>query len=131
MTTAPSSPAGDDNAQRVMHFNINCRDFDRAVEFYQLIGFRPFGPTEPGAPLGVMGRFGATGLGPVLGLPDNCDGRFMALSFGGKSESTVLDLIEWTEPLVEPQPRRSMAQPGVARICLKVKSCAEVHDRLV
>ena len=105
MTSAPS-PARDDNAVRVMHFNINCRDFDRSIAFYQLIGFRPYGPAEPGAPLGVMGRFGAVGLGPVLGLPDNCDGRFMALSVGGEAGGTVLDLIEWTEPRIEAQPRR-------------------------
>jgi glyoxylase I family protein len=131
VTSDPAPPARDDNAVRVMHFNINCRDFDRSVAFYQLIGFRPFSPVEPGAPLGVMGRFGAVGLGPVLGLPDNCDGRFMALSFGDQAGGTVLDLIEWTEPRAAPQPRRSMAQPGVARICLKVRSCADVHERLV
>jgi catechol 2,3-dioxygenase-like lactoylglutathione lyase family enzyme len=131
VTSVPAPPARDDNAMRVMHVNINCRDFDRSVAFYQLIGFRPYSPVEPGAPLGVMGRFGEVGLGPVLGLPDNCDGRFMALSFGDEPGGAVLDLIEWTEPRVAAEPRRSMAQPGVARICLKVRSCAEVHQRLV
>ncbi|MGO4841147.1 VOC family protein, partial [Rhizobiaceae sp. 2RAB30] len=66
------------DVQRFFHINVNCTDFDRSLAFYRLIGFdiildfddRP-GPSR---------TFGQVGLGPILGLPGDCDGRAALLS---------------------------------------------------
>ncbi len=69
-------------------------------------------------------------LGPVLGLPDDCDGRAALLALSGDSSAMRLDLIEWKQPKLQAECRKNLAQPGIARICLKTSDCDAVHARL-
>ena len=75
--------------------------------------------------------FGEVGLGPILGLPDNCDGRAALLALSDDSHATKLDLIEWKSPIVHARKRQGLAEPGIARICLKTTDADAVHARLI
>jgi catechol 2,3-dioxygenase-like lactoylglutathione lyase family enzyme len=116
------------DVQAIFHVNVNCTDFERSLAFYRLIGFEKIldFADAPGPPR----SFGQTGLGPVLGLPDDCDGRAALLALSGDSGATRLDLIEWKTPRPPAERRKNLAQPGIARICLKTSDCDAVHARL-
>lgn len=108
------------------HINVNCTDFERSLAFYRLIGF------EIVLDFTACGdaSFGEVGLGPVLRLPDDCDGRAAMLMLKGEQRGLRLDLIEWRSPHEPAHPRRSLAQPGIGRICLRTFDAAAVHARL-
>ena len=109
------------DVQRFFHVNVNCTDFAESFAFYQLIGFEKILDFDD--PSGPIRTFGQAGLGPVLGLPDDCDGRAALLALSDDSGSTRLDLIEWRQPKLAPERRRNLAQPGIGRICLKTSDC--------
>lgn len=121
-----ATPFGD--VEQIFHVNVNCRDFDRSLAFYRLIGFEVLldFADVPGSRL----SFGEAGLGPILGLPGDCDGRAALLALSHDRRATRLDLIEWKAPLVPARPRENLAQPGIARICLKTSDADAVHARL-
>lgn len=108
------------------HINLNCADFDRSRRFYELIGFEMVLDFEArGDP-----AFGASGLGPVLRLPDDCDGKAGLFMLKGDTNGLRLDLIEWRNPDVPPAPRGNLARPGFGRICLRTTDADAVHARL-
>lgn len=121
--TEPAAIASPDVAS-FFHINVNCTNFERSLAFYRLIGFEPVNTFEGDA------SFGAVGLGPVLRLPDDCAGRAVLLKLRGDGHGPRLDLIEWTAPREAPPPLRSLAQPGVGRICLRALDADAVHARL-
>jgi catechol 2,3-dioxygenase-like lactoylglutathione lyase family enzyme len=108
------------------HINVNCSDFERSLAFYRLIGFEVVLDFAASS----NATFGEVGLGPVLRLPDDCDGRAALLMLGGDERGLRLDLIEWRSPREAAPPRRSLAQLGVGRICLRTFDAAAVHARL-
>jgi hypothetical protein len=65
-----------------------------------------------------------------LRLPQDCEGRAALLMLKGDSRGPRLDLIEWRTPREPAPPRRTLAQPGVARICLRTSDADAVHERL-
>jgi glyoxylase I family protein len=118
------------NALQIFHINVNCSDFERSLAFYTLIGFREildFAAAEKGRPR----TFGEVGLGPLFRMPPDCDGRAVLLMLGDDKRATRLDLIEWKNPKSERPPKRTLSHLGVARICLKVRNCADLHAKLV
>lgn len=115
------------DVERFFHININCTDFDRSLAFYELLGFRVMLDFEKRP---VKRSFGQTGLGPVLGLPDDCDGRAALMTLSDDRGAMRLDLIEWRTPKEANVARRNLAQPGMARICLKASNCDTVYERL-
>lgn len=127
---SPAPHAEAANVLQVFHININCSDFERSLAFYQMLGFRQLVDFEENTPTGRR-TFGAKGLGPVLNLPDDCDGRACLLALGDDPRATRLDLIEWKQPRTSSPGARGMAQTGVARICLKVRDCAALYQRLL
>lgn len=122
--------SANDNLLQVYHININCSNLERTVEFYELIGFRKIidfqEPVEDAST-----DFAAIGLGPILALPDNLAGRAVLMAAGNDPRATRLDIIEWTNPIQRGEPRTGLAQPGVARIALKVRDAAAIHAALV
>lgn len=117
------------NVLQIYHVNINCSDFDRALAFYELIGFRQIVDLNEmdGAPLPTLGE---QGLGPVLGLPANCAGRAALLALGGDPRATRLDLIEWTAPRSPPKAPSDLSHLGIARLCLKVRDAQSLYETL-
>ncbi len=115
------------NALQIFHVNVNCSDFDRSLAFYKLIGFREyldFSAVDDGR------SFGDIGLGPLFRMPDKIDGRATFLTLGDDKWATRLDLIEWKQPKSVAAGRRNLSHLGIARICLKVRDCAELHAKL-
>ena len=121
MTTVES---GRGDVTAFFHINVNCSDFDRSMDFYRLVGFEVVNDFAGDA------SFGEVGLGPVLRLPDDCRGRAALMMLKGDARGLRLDLIEWTSPRLPAPPPRSMAQPGVGRICLRTTDAEAVHARL-
>lgn len=122
------SLAAESNVLQIFHINLNCSDFDRSFAFYELIGFRPLLDFDAD---NDTRSFGERGIGKVLGLPDDAAGRAMLLALGDDRRSTRLDLIEWQQPRSKPRVRDDLTRLGLARICLKVKSCDVVYRKLL
>lgn len=118
---------GKPNALQIFHVNVNCSDFDRSLAFYKLIGFAE---VLNFAEIDDQRSFGEIGLGSLFRMPDTIDGRATFLALGDDKWATRLDLIEWTAPSPQPVPKRTLAHLGVARICLKVRNCFELHGKL-
>ena len=98
------------DVQGFFHVNVNCTNFAQSLAFYQLVGFEKILDFDD-AP-GPVRSFGQAGLGPVLGLPDDCDGRAALLALSGESGSTRLDLIEWKQPKLPAERRKSSCPAG-------------------
>lgn len=131
MTDAPAhqpgnrTASGAQNVQRFFHINVNCADFDVSLAFYQLLGFRVVLEFDDAI------SFGEAGLGPILRLPDDCDGRAALLALGDQPGAMRLDLIEWKNPVVADGPAPNLARQGFGRICLKVLDSELLHRALV
>ena len=93
---------------RVLHFNINCTNFERSRAFYELLGFRPL----------HLGESIGAALENALGLPAgaHCVGGIFRL--GTAEDGALLDLLEWQQPAPEGQPYDRLNNVGVARVCL-------------
>jgi len=114
-----------ENVHRLYHINVNCTDFDVSLAFYQRLGFKVVLEFDPAT------SFGEAGLGPVLGLPDDCHGRAALLALGDQRHALRIDLIEWRSPLVAKGPSANLARPGFGRICLKLNDADALHAELV
>ena len=117
------------NALQIFHININCEDLDRSRAFYELIGFRAvneFDSSNEGPPP----SFAEIGLSSILRLPEDCDARAVLLALSDDPRATRLDLIEWVRPKSQVLPGGDLARLGFGRVCLKVRDCRELHDRL-
>ena len=115
----------DGNALQIFQVNLNCSDLDRSRAFYELIGFEVVNDfaADPQS-------FAEIGLAPILRLPDDCDARAVLMALSDDPRATRLDLIEWQRPESERVPKGDLARIGFGRLCLKVRNCQNLHDRL-
>ena len=81
--------------------------------------------------LGHVRAFAEMGLAPILQLPEDCDARAILLALSDDPRATRLDLIEWIRPPSASQVRGDLARIGFGRLCLKVRNCQDLHERLV
>lgn len=128
--TVPPDASAKRNALQVFHINLNCSDLERSRAFYELIGFavvNDFGVASDGQ----QQTFAEIGLAPMLRLPPDCDARAILMALSDDARATRLDLIQWIRPASARPPRGDLAQIGFGRLCIKVRSCQVVHDRLV
>ena len=116
----------DSNALQIFHVNLNCSNLDRSREFYALIGFKTVNDFETDAQ-----SFAEIGLPPILRLPDDCDARAVLMALSDNPRATRLDLIEWKRPESETVAQGDLARIGFGRLCLKVRDCGDLHDKLV
>jgi catechol 2,3-dioxygenase-like lactoylglutathione lyase family enzyme len=119
------SMAARGNVHRLYHLNVNCTDFDVSLAFYRMLGFSVVLEFDP------LITFGEAGLGPVLGLPNDCRGRAALLALGDQPHAMRIDLIEWQSPEVPKGPAPDLARPGFGRICLKLSDAEAMHADLV
>lgn len=115
----------DRNTLQIFHVNLNCRDLDRSRAFYELIGFRVVNDFGTDAQ-----SFAEIGLPPILRLPEDCDARAVLMALSDDPRATRLDLIEWKRPESEYVAKGDLARIGLGRLCLKVRDCCELHDKL-
>lgn len=92
----------------LVHVNVNCRDYDRSLAFYQRLGFRE------------MWRVPETNTPEVaaaVGMPPyRVRGALIVLE--GASPPFVIDLLEWKDPRDEGAPYPHLYHAGIARIAL-------------
>jgi len=110
------------------HINVNVRNLERSIEFYEKLGFEVFIPAIPY--LGLTATAGATAMPPAsaraLGLPDVSRGRacIMQLDNGfPKIDLTELADQAQQEPLTN-------ADLGLVRICLVSQNLQSDYARL-
>ena len=120
----------DRNALQIFHINVNCSDLDRSRAFYELIGFRVVNDFVEGAAVDTR-SFAEIGLSPILRMPNDCDARAVLMALSDDPRATRLDLIEWTNPESERVSKGDLARIGFGRLCLKVRDCRALHDKLV
>src|SRR5215475_8316558 len=104
----------------IFHININVKDFDRSLAFYQKLGFKVVLNIGEGAnPANDKG----------LGIP-NSVGRAALLSLSDDPRATRIDLIEWKQPRTEGAPYPHLYHTGAARIALFTKDVEGEYARL-
>jgi len=96
----------------VLHFNVNCSDFERSRAFYEALGFRV---------VWEIPEHGPPEIARAVGMPSyTLRGALMAL----EGESTMIDLIEWKHPRDDTPPYPHLYHLGVARIALRTTDLA-------
>lgn len=89
----------------LLHVNINCSNFERSRQFYELLGFELLSPV-PAKGQGSVAR--AVGFehyrvrGALMKHPSRI----------------VIDLLEWQEPVSPPAPSQRLNAVGIARVAL-------------
>lgn len=110
------------------HINLNVRDLEASVAFYEGLGFEILMPSIPY--LGIVREGEASRVAPegmrALKLPDGTSGRGCILRLG--SGFPMLDLTEWTGRAA----RAPLANEdrGLVRICLASQNLGEDYERL-
>ncbi len=84
--------------KRFFHLNLNCKNFERSLAFYRMLGFKV---------VRDIGEGGGKVFERGFHIPNN-NARAAMLALGDDPAATQLDLIEWKSP---PTRRRPAAQP--------------------
>lgn len=92
----------------LVHVNINCSDYDRSLEFYEMLGFREvWRVPETNTPE----------VAAAVGMPPyRVKGAILMLE--GAATPLALDLLEWRSPRDETPPPPHLYRPGLARVAL-------------
>jgi catechol 2,3-dioxygenase-like lactoylglutathione lyase family enzyme len=92
----------------MVHFNINCSDYDRSLRFYNALGFEEvWRVPERNTPE----------VAAAVGMPPyRVKGALIALNT--VTPPIVIDLLEWKEPRDESPPYPHLYHYGIARVAL-------------
>lgn len=96
--------------ERIFHFNINCTNLERALAFYQLLGFQIILDFRDGMTSREMAE--------AFGI-EKADLKGVHLRLGDSANATRIDLLEFTDPAPTGQPYPHLYHTGIARMCLK------------
>jgi catechol 2,3-dioxygenase-like lactoylglutathione lyase family enzyme len=102
------------------HINVNCSNFARSLEFYQMLGFKV---------VRDIGEGGNAKLDQGLAMKEG-RGRAALLQLGSHKRSMRLDLIEWINPKTEGRPYPHLAHAGIARIAFIAHDVLKIYDQL-
>ena len=90
----------------MVHVNINCSDFDRSLAFYELLGYRL---------VAMVPETNTPEVAAAVGMPPyRVRGGILHLP----GESTLIDLLEWQDPVDDSPPYPHLYHLGIARIAL-------------
>jgi catechol 2,3-dioxygenase-like lactoylglutathione lyase family enzyme len=92
----------------LVHVNVNCSDFDRSLQFYQLLGFEK---AIDVAPENTPEVAAAVGMPPY-----RVKGALLILR--DARSPLMLDLLEWQQPQDSEPPYPHLYHLGIARIAL-------------
>jgi glyoxylase I family protein len=104
----------------LFHVNINVKDFDRSMAFYQMLGFKQVVNAGDGH---------VPQYDEAFRIPNN-HGRAALLRLGDDPQCTYVDLIEWKTPLTEGEPYPNLYHAGIARIALLTTDIHRVYEDL-
>jgi len=107
--------------ERIFHFNINSTNIDRAVDFYELLGFKIILDFREG----MASREMADAFGMRTA---NLKGVHMRLGDG--ATATRIDLLQFIDPPPAGQPYPHLAHTGIARMCLKTTDIQQDYKDL-
>ncbi|HXR36360.1 MAG TPA: VOC family protein [Candidatus Binataceae bacterium] len=95
--------------KRFFHLNLNCKNFERSLAFYQMLGFKV---------VRDIGEGGGKVFERGFHIPNN-NARAAMLALGDDPAATQLDLIEWKSPPTQGDPPPNLYHAGVARIAVE------------
>lgn len=95
------------NVSGMVHVNVNCRDFERSLRFYELLGFRL---------VAMVPETNTPEVAAAVGMPPyRVRGGILHLA----GESTLIDLLQWIEPSDQEPPYPHLYHLGLARLALR------------
>ena len=102
------------------HANVCVRDLDRSLKFYQRLGFQV-----------VQGPFELEGkdIGQMLGL-EHVKLRAAFLRLGDAPGATMLDMLEFIDPVANSGPYPSLRSIGICRLCFKADDILRTYQEL-
>jgi len=101
----------------VLHVNVNCSNFDRSRQFYEMLGFRVLMHVEPNGPPEVAA---------AVGMPSYVvRGALLA-----HRDGTVIDLLEWQDPRDGQPPYKKLNHLGLGRIAFSTTNIDADMQRL-
>lgn len=97
--------------RQMVHANINVRDLERSLPFYEMLGFEVFADQifEESA-----------GTWPGLGLDGGRRFRAVFMKIPGEHPVPFLDIIQFLDPEPVGSPYPALNNIGVARLCFEV-----------
>jgi catechol 2,3-dioxygenase-like lactoylglutathione lyase family enzyme len=105
------------NVTGILHVNINCSDFDRSRQFYEMLGFWVVMPVVPDGSGDVAAAVGMEGY--------QVRGALMR-----HKDRSVIDLLEWQDPRDERPPYDTLNHRGIARLALVTTDIESDIERL-
>ena len=104
----------------LVHVNVNCSDFDRSLEFYELLGFQKY--------LDVPST-NTKEVAAAVGMPPyRVKGALLALK--NAKSPFVIDLLEWQDPTDDEAPYGHLYHLGINRIALSTDDLEQEMARL-
>ena len=92
----------------LVHVNINCRDFDRSLSFYELLGFQKL--------VDVPAK-NTPEVAAAVGMPPyTVKGALLILK--NSKIPLMIDLLEWVDPSDSSPPYEHLYHLGIARVAL-------------
>jgi predicted enzyme related to lactoylglutathione lyase len=107
--------------ERIFHFNINSTNIERAVAFYELLGFKII--------LDFREGMASKEMAEAFGMP-TADLKGVHLRLGDAPDATRIDLLEFIEPAPSGQPYPHLGHTGIARMCLKSTNIQQDYQNL-
>lgn len=107
--------------QRIFHFNINCTNIERALAFYQLLGFQVI--------LDFRDGMASQEMADAFGIR-TANLKGVHLRIGDGADATRIDLLEFTDPAPAGQPYPHLYHTGIARMCLKTNNIQQDYQDL-
>ncbi len=104
----------------IYHVNVNCTDIERSRAFYEMLGFR------------VVAEFREkdnASLDRGLGVA-SVHTHALFLKAGKGRNATLIDLVQWFDPVSPPARENHLAALGVPRIALRAENLAEIYKNL-
>lgn len=110
----------------ILHVNVVCTDIERSLKFYRdILGAKLI--------LSMLEEGESASLAEAIGFKGVTQYRAYLLSFGEGSKTsptTLIDLLQWTKPLVKGKPYDSGNNVGIARICFTVDDIDKTYEDL-
>lgn len=107
--------------RQMVHANINVRDLEKTIPFYEMLGFEKFADQVFGPGAGVW---------QGLGLETNRQFRAVFMKIPGDNPVPFLDIIQFLDPPGSSEPYKSLDNVGIARLCFEVADIEAVASLL-